>query len=89
MRSRIALLLLSSFISCSDEEPIRKQWKDPLEGLPDNGPVSFDEPAIGQRSYYISFRAFDDYTTDIDQYEYRTDTLVLAITGKECFFNGS
>ncbi len=83
MRSVIMLVLLSVVSSCADDDPVGKKWMNPLEGLPDNGPVRFDEPAIGQRSYYVSFRAYNDNTPGNVRYEYITDTLVLAITGKE------
>jgi hypothetical protein len=82
MRLLIALLLLCFIVSCSDDES-RKVWPDPLEGLPDEGPVRFDDPAIGQRSYYVSFKAFDDDAIESVKYENHTDTVVLAITGKE------
>ncbi len=83
IRFFVTFLILSVVCSCSDEGPVSKKWQDPLEGLPDNGPVRFDEPAIGQRSYYVSFRATNDFISENVQYEYITDTLVLAITGKE------
>ena len=83
MRTLVAIFLLSSLVNCSDDVPDSKRWKDPLEGLPDNGPLRLDEPSIGQRSYYVSFRATNDFTTEDVQYKYFGDTLVLAITGKQ------
>jgi hypothetical protein len=63
--------------------PINEQRPDPLAGLPDKGPVSFDQPAIGQRSYYVNFRAFNKTATEDVRFEYSTDTLVMAVTGRE------
>jgi hypothetical protein len=83
MRILVTLVIFSIVSSCTDEEPVVKKWRDPLEGLPDKGPLRFDEPAIGQRSYFVSFRATNDFTTEEVQYEYVGDTLVLAITGKQ------
>jgi len=82
MRTLIAMLLLSFIIGCDDDDTPGDVWPDPLEGLSDEGPVQFDNPVIGQRSHYLSFTAFDDNTPNL-RYEYRFDTLVLAITGKE------
>lgn len=56
---------------------------DPLKGLPDAGPLRFDNPAIGQRSYYAYFKAVLDLNTKAVTYEYTADTIVLAITGKK------
>lgn len=82
MRSLIVVLFLSFLIGCNDDETTRT-WPDPLEGLPDNGPLRFDAPAIGQRSYYISFRGYKEPNSQSVVYEYTRDTLVLAITGQE------
>ena len=79
----IALVSLSN--SCSDDAPVplKEQRPDPLAGLPDEGPVRFDNPVIGQRSSYIYFRAFNKTATEDIRFEYTTDTLVMAVTGKE------
>jgi hypothetical protein len=80
----LVLLILSTFLmSCDDEESAVKEKKDPLAGLPDEGPVHLDNPVIGQRSYYIRFRAFDKTDTEDIRFDYTTDTLVLAVTGNE------
>jgi|JI102314A2RNA_FD_contig_31_4888597_length_1553_multi_3_in_0_out_0_3 hypothetical protein len=50
--------------------------EDPLLGLPDLGPVRFDAPAIGQRSYYTYFTALSG-----EEFNYSGDTIVMAITG--------
>ena len=58
------------------------RFKDPLIGLPDLGPIRFDRPFAGQRSYYIGFKVNrTDYVTNelVWEYDY-SDTLVVAIT---------
>ena len=83
-RTLLALLTLSVLlISCDDEESATKEKKDPLAGLPDEGPIRFDNPVIGQRSHYVYFHAFDKTDTEDIRFEYSTDTLVLAVTGNE------
>lgn len=83
------VLIFSIIISCVDDQSIINEIifitvkPDPLKGLPDAGPLRFDSPAIGQRSYYAYFKAFTDKTTGAVHYEYSTDTIVLAITGKK------
>ena len=79
----IALITLSN--SCSDDAPVplNEQKPDPLTGLPDEGPVRFDNLVIGQRSSYVYFRAFNKTATEDVRFEYTTDTLVMAVTGKE------
>jgi hypothetical protein len=79
----IALITLSN--SCSDDAPVplSEERPDPLNGLPDAGPVRFDNPVIGQRSYYVFFRAYNKTDTEDIRFEYTTDTLVMAVTGKE------
>ena len=71
-------------VACSSEEPtIVDDWVDPLEGLPDKGPIRFDNPEIGQRSRYIYFTAIQDMVTKNVTFTYNPDTLVLGITAKE------
>lgn len=82
MRSLIVVLLFYLLVGCNDDETTRI-WPDPLEGLPNAGPLKFDAPAIGQRSYYISFRGVKDGTSETVRYEHTNDTIVLAITGTE------
>ena len=89
MRSTVFFLALAMLFSCIDEQTIIHEIvfinvkPDPLKGIPDEGPLQFDNPAIGQRSYYVSFKAFLDIATKNARYEYVTDTLVLGIAGKE------
>jgi len=89
MRSPAFFLAFAMLISCIDEQTIINEIviinvkPDPLKGIPDEGPLQFDNPAIGQRSYYVFFKAFRDNGTNNARYEYTTDTLVLGIAGKE------
>jgi hypothetical protein len=87
MRSRGLFLIMSLLISCIDHQDIVNDikilvWTDPLKGLPDEGPVQFDNPVIGQRSYYVFFRAFQEAPANNVRYEYITDTLAVGISGK-------
>lgn len=85
----VFVVTLSLLIGCVDHQSVINDIiiitvkPDPLKGLPDAGPVRFDNPGIGQRSYYVYFRAIEDKTTKAVSYEYSTDTLVLAITEKK------
>lgn len=79
----LVTVLIALSVSCSDDGPVSEKKQDPLEGLPDAGPVRFDNPVIGQRSYYIYFHAFNKTDTEDIRFEYTTDTLVMAVTGKE------
>jgi len=87
----IGLLILSlALIQCTDPEPSIEreviepvEFVDPLEGIPDNGPISFVSPSIGQRSYFVLFEATLSRPSGNVNFEYLPDTLVLAITGKE------
>lgn len=88
MRINYFILIFWLFlIGCSSDDPdiddpiVPKS--DPLEGLPDSGPVRFDDPVIGQRSYYVFFNAVKDPSSQEVSFQYDTDTLVLAITAKE------
>jgi len=93
MMRNIALLLICLFLAnCSPDDPTTDNPTDdpeivikpnPLEGLPDEGPIRFDNPTIGQRSYYAYFKATYDNTTKNVNFEYTTDTLVLAITRQD------
>lgn len=87
-KSLLILLLLSVLLGCSlevdnPEYIIVNSFQDPLKNLPDLGPVRFDEPSPGQRSYYIRFKAINEGSIeDVKvnlEYDY-TDTLVFAIT---------
>lgn len=69
----IAIVLIGA--SCSPEIT-PEELEDPLLGLPDLGPVRFDAPAIGQRSYYAYFTLMSG-----EEFNYSGDTIVLAITG--------
>jgi hypothetical protein len=69
-------------LACSSEEPVN-DWADPLKGLPDKGPIRFDNPEIGQRSRYVSFTAIQDMVTKNVTFTYDPDTLVLGVTAKE------
>lgn len=71
------ITLLCIIIGCSDEF-IPEVTKDPLEGLPNLGPIRFDSPAVGQRSYYAYFKAIDE--GENVAFNYTGDTVVLAIT---------
>lgn len=79
----IVLITLSG--SCSDDAPVplKVQRPDPLAGLPDEGPIRFDNPVIGQRSTYVYFRAFNKTVTEDVRFEYNSDTLIMAVTGRE------
>ncbi len=76
-------VLITLSVSCSDDGTVGKEKQDPLEGLPDEGAVSLKNPVIGQRSRYVHFRAFNKTDTEDIRFEYTTDTLVMAVTGKE------
>lgn len=82
--------LAFTLIRCTDSEPPvdpvpekeePKEFIDPLAGFPDEGPVSFENPVVGQRSYYVLFEAVK--TGDNINFQYKPDTLVFAITKKE------
>jgi hypothetical protein len=81
------LLIMFLLFNCQDDsssiDPPTPARPNPLEGLQDMGRIRFDDPAIGQRSYYIFFDAEFDYVTKKSNFQYSPDTLVLAITGKE------
>lgn len=87
MKSPLLFILALLVFSCTPdemvEEPEIPAWDDPLEGLPDNGAIRFDNPEIGQRSSYIYFKATKNYITGVVTLTYVPDTLVLAITGKD------
>lgn len=89
IRSLGFFLTFSFFVSCIDHQSIINEVviitvkPDPLKGIPDAGPVRFDTPAIGRRSYYVYFEAEEDHNTKVVNYEYSTDTLVMAVTGKK------
>ena len=79
----LSLLGLCWFGACKDQTTIDPSaWQDPLEGLPDAGPLRFDEPAIGQRSRFVFFEARADSNNLSPKYQYSPDTLVMAFTGK-------
>ena len=81
------IIVISLLFACSSEEPQLNKNGDPpdhpLKGLPDNGPIRFDDPQIGQRSHYVFFKATENNNTHEINFDYFPDTLVLAITGKE------
>ncbi|MBA4055251.1 MAG: hypothetical protein C0490_11100 [Marivirga sp.] len=65
------------------KEDIPAEFTDPLNGLPDEGPVSFINPAVGQRSYYVLFEADFIRSNGSVDFRFKPDTLVFAITDKE------
>jgi hypothetical protein len=82
---KLCLLPIAIFLGCEDEIPHQPKeiiFKSPLEGLVDLGMVSFDNPQVGQRNYYLSFVAKKITNSDEPKFVYKSDTLVLAITGK-------
>ncbi len=85
----IGVLLISLLLfNCTDDSspyapPPAPAKPNPLEGLPDMGRIRFDEPMIGQRSYYVFFDVEYNYQMKKAAFQYSSDTLVLAITGKE------
>lgn len=88
MRHTGLLLISLLLFSCTSNDlspidPAVPGRPNPLEGLSDKGPIRFDNPAIGQRSYYVFFDAEFDSQTEKASIQYSSDTLVLAITGKE------
>jgi hypothetical protein len=86
---KLFLIIAIGFLfACSSDDPqvIEDPLKvpdDPLKGLPDKGPIRFDDPQIGQRSHYVFFKATENNTTHEVTFDYIPDTLVLAITDKE------
>ncbi|MBL7873026.1 MAG: hypothetical protein JNM78_15525 [Cyclobacteriaceae bacterium] len=87
MIERIKLFLLSLAIcaGCVSETPSlskRIAFKSPLEGLPNLGRVTFDNPQIGQRNYYLRFVVRKTLNSGEPEFSYRNDTLVFAVTGK-------
>ena len=84
---KLFLIIAIGFLfACSSDDPQLNKDEipdDPLAGLPDKGPVRFDDPQIGQRSHYVFFKATEDNTTHEVNFDYIPDTLVLAITDKE------
>jgi hypothetical protein len=77
-------------VGCADhtieEPPIDLsvvEFNDPLEDLPDEGSISFQEPKVGQRSAYVFFEAINTRSTVNVDIKYHTDTLIIAITGKQ------
>ena len=77
----IAYYMLLSFSDNSIVEPVT--FIDPLEGLADEGAISFKDPAIGQRSSFIFYVATYAPSTGNVDFKYESDSLVIAITGKE------
>ena len=82
-----AVLLLAGCVDHNIEEPpddlTDEEFIDPLEDLPDEGPISFQKPKIGQRSAYVFFEATYTRSNGNVDLNYDTDTLIIAITGKE------
>jgi hypothetical protein len=78
----LIVILGLALLACSSDDPQIVEDKDPLKGLPDNGPIKFDNPQVGQRSFYVFFKASKNNTQEVT-FEYIPDTLVLAIVGKE------
>ena len=90
----LALLYLIALcfvcITCSDGDsepdpvpPLKDEFVNPLEGLPDEGPINFQNPSIGQRSRFVLFEAEYKRPAGDVVFNYLTDTLVIAITGKK------
>jgi hypothetical protein len=81
------LLMLAGCTYHDIEEPpgavIDSEFIDPIKGLPDEGPISFQEPKVGQRNAYVFFEAAYTRSTGNVYLQYYTDTLVIAIAGKE------
>jgi len=82
------IIAIGFLFACSSDDPqvIEEPLKvpdHPLKGLPDRGPIRFDDPQIGQRSHYVFFKATENNNTHDINFDYIPDTLVLAITDKE------
>ncbi|HEX6893507.1 MAG TPA: hypothetical protein VF141_22500 [Chryseolinea sp.] len=82
MKHLLTVILSLALLACSSDDPQILTDDDPLKGLPDKGPIRFDNPEVGQRSFYVFFKATKNNTQEVT-FEYMPDTLVLAITGKE------
>lgn len=78
------IILIVIFGGCASEDPppAKVIFKTPLDGLTDQGRVSFDNPQIGQRNHYLKFVAKKKTSSGEPEFVYKKDTLVLAITGK-------
>lgn len=86
MKIYLVIFLALLATGCSSDDPTENNLpteNDPLQGLPDNGALRFDNPEVGQRSRYIFFIATTDDVTKTVTLHYYPDTLVLAITGNE------
>ena len=81
MRNLLFLLVIGTLINCSSDPNDEVTRNSPLTGLPDKGAIRFDDPAIGQRNYYVYFNA--THTNVSTSYDYFGDTLVVGITSFE------
>lgn len=73
------VLIGTALVSCTDD-PVNEVIPDnPLAGLPNKGPIQLDNPAIGQRSYYVYYKVTSKDETI--SYSYPGDTLIVFISG--------
>lgn len=73
--------LFFSLLACSENnEESKSIFLDPIEHLPDEGDINFENPKVGQRSRYRYFEAIYSYETKEVSFTYHMDTLVIAIT---------
>jgi hypothetical protein len=62
------ILLALALLGCSSDDPTispgdpAQEKENPLEGLPDKGAIRFDNPEIGQRSFYVFFKASENHS---------------------------
>jgi hypothetical protein len=81
MKIILTAIIYCMLVGCTSDTITIVVPENPLKGLPDNGPIQLDNPAIGQRSYYVAFSA--SHTNDNNLYTYPGDTLTVGISGIE------
>jgi hypothetical protein len=78
----LIIVMICFLLSCSesDNDEFITTFTDPLQGIVDQGELNFADPAVGQRSKFVLFKATYSYTSEEVTMVYQPDTLVLAIT---------
>lgn len=81
-QSLLALSTVLFICACeSDNDPAIDTFKDPLLGIADKGHISFENPQVGQRNYYVQFKAIKTSNGDI-LFSYLADTVVMGIVSQ-------
>jgi hypothetical protein len=78
-----SVIVLLAYACGGDIDPVPEadNFKDPLLGIEDKGHIRFDAPQVGQRNYYVEFKAVKNNNGEIS-FSYLTDTVVMGIINK-------